>query len=127
MRGVAPAILMGIGLLHCAIGIVKGWSTMASMFRMGWWDSVEAAEANLLLWFMTAGIFLILLGQLGWWVERRLDHPLPQHIGWALLAFTLVAGLAVGDLVFPATLFILAAAIIVVRARRKARRVPSVK
>ncbi|MCI0434988.1 MAG: DUF6463 family protein [Gemmatimonadetes bacterium] len=121
MQGVAPAILIGIGVLHSTIGLIQGWSTIGSLFRLGFWDSIDRAEADLLLWFMTAGVFLIFLGCLGWWVERRLDRPLPQGLGWGLLAFTLVAGVAVGDLVFPASLFILAALIIVVRSRRYAR------
>ena len=121
MKGVAPAILIGIGLLHCAVGINQGWPTLTAIIRAGVWDSVEGAGADVFLWFMTAGIFLIFLGQLGFWVERRLDSPLPAFLGWEVLLFTLVAGSAVGDLLFPAVLFFAAAIIILVRARGHAR------
>ena len=120
MRAVASGILIGIGVLHSVVGVIDGWPTIRSMFRLGYWNSVERVGANLLLWFMTAGVLLILLGSVGWWVERELDRPLPQALGWAILAFTLVAGAAVGNLVFPAILFVPAAVIIVVRARQHA-------
>jgi hypothetical protein len=94
------------------------------MIPAGVWDSMEGAGTDLFLWFMTAGIFLILLGQLGFWVERRLGRALPAFLGWEVVLFTLVAGSAVGDLLFPAVLFFAAAIIILVRARAHARVAP---
>ncbi len=120
MRGLAPAILTGVGVIHCAVGIVEGRSTLGAMIRLGWWDSVGAGSASLLLWFMSAGIFLILFGLLGWWVERHLNQALPAPLGWAVLAYAVVAGSAAGNLVFPVPVFLLAAVLIVARARRGA-------
>lgn len=107
-RGLVPLVLIGVGLLHTVVGLSAGRTLLAGIASEGFWDTVhsgpEPISRSLLLWFLASGFFLVMLGHLALWVERRVGQPLPFFLGVELLLFAIVFGVVKGG-ALPAWLF----------------------
>ena len=83
-------VLVGIGLLHCAIGVLLSWGIFVDWHATGWWHSIETAQGMHMdrfaaLWFQVSGLSWVLLG----WLMQQwlvLQGALPKGLGWALMA-----------------------------------------
>lgn len=98
--GLVPLLLIGIGVLHSIVGFSAGSDTLRDMASGGLWDSIHSEPGppsrSLLLWFLLSGFFMIMLGHLGLWVERRLKQPLPVFFAVEFLAVSSLAMVVVG-------------------------------
>lgn len=110
--GAVPLLLIGIGLLHSVVGFMSGANTIRGMIDDGLWGSMDAdtgpPSPSFLLWFLMSGFFLILLGHLGLWIERRLKQPLPIFFGLEFLIIA-AAALVVHGGALPGWIFVVAA------------------
>lgn len=108
IRGLVPGVLIGIGLLHCGVGLSGGRRLIAEVAREGFWNTAQIGSAEpsrpLLLWFLVAGFMLLMLGHLALWVERDARLRLPAALGVELLLFGVVFVVVSGGGV-PAWLF----------------------
>ena len=106
--GLAPWILIALGVLHSIVGFSGGRDTLADMARAGLWDTVHSGggppSRPLIFWFLTSGFMLLMLGHLALWVERRTGNALPLSFGIELLLFAALAGVLSGGGI-PAWLF----------------------
>ncbi len=108
IRGLVPGVLIGVGLLHSAVGFASGRTLLAEIARAGFWKTVvpgsEPLTRPLLLWFLVGGFCLLMLGHLALWVERYVRRPLPSALGIELLVFAVTLGVVSGG-ALPAWLF----------------------
>jgi hypothetical protein len=127
IRGLLPGVLIGIGLVHSFVGFSSGRELLVEIAREGFWDTIrtgsEPISRPLLLWFLVAGFFLLMLGHLALWVERRAKQPLPSSFGIELLVFAVVLGVVNGG-ALPAWLFAAGAVyiLLIAKAARRANR-----
>lgn len=83
-------LLVLIGVIHNALGLVLGWAVLGDMAAAGWWNSVEPGgqmdyARSALLWFLLLGCFWWMLGVLmQGWLQR--GHALPPWLGWSFVA-----------------------------------------
>ncbi|MBI2839979.1 MAG: hypothetical protein HYX75_16825 [Acidobacteria bacterium] len=127
IRGLVPGVLIGVGLLHSAVGFASGRALLAEIAREGLWNTVvpgsEPLTRPLLLWFLVGGFFLLMLGHLAIWVERHVRRPLPSALGIELLVFAITLGVVSGGAV-PAWLFAASGVYIVIVAKSARRQGP---
>lgn len=88
MKGITGWTILGIGILHTGLGIVKGRSQFAEMISEGWVNSIGRVEQSYAFWFSFTGIVLVMLGYLARWAESN-GSGLPKAFGWILLGSTL--------------------------------------
>lgn len=91
-RVLVGPVLITIGVLHCATAPVFYGDSLRSILDAGVVASVEADPALVMLraagfWYLSAGIGMLALGALAWWVERTVG-VVPALLGWLLLALT---------------------------------------
>jgi len=100
IRGLMPGVLIGIGLVHSFVGVSAGRELLVQISREGFWNTIhsgsEPISRPLLLWFLAAGFFLIMLGHLALWVERHARQTLPSSLGVELLVFAVIVGVVSG-------------------------------
>ncbi len=110
--GAVPLLLIGIGLLHSVVGFMFGADTIKDMIDNGLWGSMDVETGppspSFMLWFLLTGFFMILLGHLGLWIERRLKQPLPTFFGLEFLIIS-AAALVVHGGALPGWIFVVAA------------------
>ncbi|CAA9590790.1 hypothetical protein AVDCRST_MAG81-5259 [uncultured Synechococcales cyanobacterium] len=92
MQKVNGLALVSIALLHSLIGLIAPgligfegiWQDIANS---GVIDAVKPDALRIwgYYWFLISGLFLMLFGCLCYWIENRLDLPLPPFVGWGLL------------------------------------------
>ena len=125
--GLVPLLLIGIGVLHSVFGFWAGSVTLRDMARDGLWNSIHSEPGppsrSLLLWFLLSGFFMIMLGHLGLWVERRLKQPLPVFFAVEFLVVSSLAMVVMGG-ASQGWIFMLAGSYVLVV--RLARRPPEV-
>ena len=87
-------LLVAIGVIHCAIGLLLSWGIVAAWSAAGWWHSIERPgvmhmDRFAALWFQVAGVSWVLLG---WLTQQWLDRlgTAPASLGWALLIMGLL-------------------------------------
>lgn len=87
-------LLVAIGVIHCAIGLLLSWGILAAWSEAGWWHSIERSgvmhmDRFAALWFQVAGVSWVLLG---WLTQQWLDRlgAAPASLGWALLLMGLL-------------------------------------
>jgi len=127
IRGLVPAILIAIGLLHTFVGASAGRDVLVEIAREGFWNTVHGDSGppsrSLLQWFLVSGLFLLTLGHLAFWVERRVRRPLPSALGVELLVLGVLLGVISGG-GLPAWLFA-AGGVYILLVARTAKRVSS--
>lgn len=110
-----------IGALHSAAGPAFYGDSLRSILEGGVIASVEADPVLTPLratgfWYLSAGIGMLVLGALAWWIEHTLG-AVPAMLGWLLLTLT-----AWGVALMPASGFwaFLAPAALAFRSARRA-------
>ena len=84
-------LIIGIGVIHSAFGIIGFRSEYAQWFREGLWNSVQGQpNREFPFWFLAFGILSIILGAFVDWVEHK-HADLPRFLGWSILLFTIMA------------------------------------
>lgn len=119
-RPMAGPALSAISLIHLASTPIFHGPALAAIIDDGIVNAIESGSTLLdardaAFWYVAAGLGMVLLGQLAWWAERRVG-VLPVALGWPLIAFTIINVLLVPVSGF--WLFILPAAVVLVRAHR---------
>jgi hypothetical protein len=91
--------LLAVGILHTLLGLGIYIFSVVAIVREGLWNTVDAVPGRpLAVWFLCAGLQVILLGALTNWIETQ--GPLPRFLGWTLLAFA-----ALGSVLMPVSGF----------------------
>ena len=101
-RNKAGRLLITIGVLHIAGGLVVGREPVMRIVREGVLGEADSAFGNaplhmdkeLAFWFFIWGVLTILLGQVANWLESK-GTRLPASIGWQLLVVNLVAAILI--------------------------------
>lgn len=101
-RNKAGRLLITIGVLHIAGGLVVGREPVMRIIRDGVLGEADSAFGNapqhidkeLAFWFFIWGVLTILIGQVANWAETK-GTRLPASIGWQLLAINLAAALLI--------------------------------
>ncbi|MCU0633974.1 MAG: DUF6463 family protein [Gemmatimonadaceae bacterium] len=98
--------LVGVGVLHCLVGLVLYAPAGAAIVRDGLWNAVDPhADRNVFFWFLCAGALLILVALL---VDRaehaHLDVPRSVLWGWTTLTIVCLIAMPISGfwLVLPA-------------------------
>jgi Protein of unknown function (DUF2867)/Family of unknown function (DUF6463) len=80
------SLLIATGVLHELVGAFLYREELAEIGRAGVFGAVDSDRGPLAaaLWFLIAGVGIILLGALFRWVETDLDRPVPARAGWCL-------------------------------------------
>ncbi len=104
-------LLLITGSLHTLLGVVRGYSQLLEMTRAGLVGTGNVStERALTLWFLIAGVGIILMGLLA----LGYQEPLPAGFGWGLLALSLLGVLPFPTsgfwLLIPQALFVLVVA-----------------
>ncbi|MCP3139144.1 DUF6463 family protein [Pyxidicoccus xibeiensis] len=91
MRVTTGTLLMVIGALHQAVGLVLFREPLLEMVRAGVFDTVgeDTSPRAAAFWFLATGLFMILAGALCRWVERAVGRPPPAGFAWGLLGLGL--------------------------------------
>ena len=96
MKKINGYLLLFLGLLHVAVGVVGGWSQFVSIADYGIWNAlIQHSQAvcmktlgclqlNGTWWFVAWGLMLILFGLLCTWVEVILNQTVTAFIAWLL-------------------------------------------
>ncbi len=96
MKKINGYLLLFLGLLHVAVGVVGGWSQFVSIADYGIWNALiqhsqtvcmktlGCLQLNGTWWFVAWGLMLILFGLLCTWVEVILNQTVPAFIAWLL-------------------------------------------
>jgi hypothetical protein len=95
-------LLMTVGVLHVAGGLIVGREPVMRIIREGVLGEADSALGNapqhmdkeLAFWFLLWGVFTFVLGQAANWAERE-GKRLPAYIGWELLVINFVAAILV--------------------------------
>lgn len=122
-RPLAGPILIAISVIHLACTPVFYAPALGDIIDDGLINALESGgelidSRDAAYWYVAAGLGMVLLGYLTWWVERR-GETLPVPLGWLLVAFTIINGA-----LYPLSgfwLFLLPAAVILRRGRGCAR------
>ncbi len=87
MRVTTGTLLMLVGGIHQAIGLVLFREPLLEMLRAGVFDSVgeDTSARAAAFWFLAMGVVLIFAGALCRHLERTLARPPPASFGWGLL------------------------------------------
>lgn len=113
MGRVAARMLIAIGVLHLLLFLWFGRRVLAAVAADGFWNTIDPIrDRQMIFWALLTGVFAVVLGQLGLWVERR-GTRLPVFLGWEIFAIGLVCGVLMpisGGWLFliPAVLIVLA-------------------
>ena len=78
--------LIGVGMIHTLFGLVVFHSTWRLLLSEGLVNTVNGQpEREFPVWFVVAGLLMILFGALIDHLEAR-GLPLPAFVGWGLVA-----------------------------------------
>lgn len=91
MRVTTGTLLMLVGGIHQAVGLVLFREQLLAMVRAGVFDSVgeDTSARAAAFWFLAMGAVLIFAGAVCRYVERTLGRPPPAGFGWGLLGLAL--------------------------------------
>ncbi|MBA3496144.1 MAG: hypothetical protein H0T86_03485 [Gemmatimonadales bacterium] len=82
--------LIGVGVLHNVVGFALYHAPLRAIAADGGWNAVDPyVDRNMAFWFLLTGVSWLFLGLLVDWIESR-AIPLPQRLGWGLLALCAV-------------------------------------
>ena len=119
MRTHIGQLLMGTGALHTVIGVLGFRRTLVEIHRGRYLNTIgRDPERNAVLWYLTTGALLVILGQLARSAQARTGE-VPRSLGWGLLSISVP-----GVVLLPASGFwlVLGQALLVLT---KARRNPA--
>ena len=87
---------MAVGVWHTLFGLWWFAAPLARVARGGVWGAVGWSTDGraLAFWFLAAGAFALLAGGLTDHLETR-GGPLPEWLGWGLVAVALAGGVAI--------------------------------
>ena len=120
IKKISGYLLLILGFLHVALGVVSGWPQVKAIFAYGIWNALgqqsQAAcinnlvcmQLNAIWWFISVGLMIIVFGALCIWIERTLQRSIPAFIGWLLFIIS-----ALSAVIIPASGFWLVMAIAV--------------
>lgn len=84
--------LMLTGAAQVLVGMIAEWDTIRYIWEEGVVNTVNYEyRTNFLFWFMTAGLFWIILGHISHRKIQALNRPMPKIFGIYLLVFAVVA------------------------------------
>ena len=98
LYGLSGWLLVGIGTVHIALGVVMGWPSLVEIVQAGVWNSIQPKgelmfSRSTILWFFLVGCFWWLLGGLMQAWLQTLSAPLPRWLGWGFVAAGLMVGI----------------------------------
>ena len=98
LYGLSGWLLVGIGTVHIALGVVMGWPSLVEIVQAGVWNSIQPNgelmfSRSTILWFLLVGCFWWLLGGLMQAWLQTLSAPLPRWLGWGFVAAGLMVGI----------------------------------
>ena len=84
--------LIGIGLIHQIVGVITAWLNRDQIFQAGWLNQAKQSfEFQTMVWFLLAGVLIILLGLVVNYLNTTLARPAPAWLGWWLVAVSVLA------------------------------------
>ncbi len=84
--------VIGVGVLHNAVGVALYSRPLRAIVDAGGWNAVDPyVDRNMVFWFLVTGLVFVLLGALVDWIEAQ-GLPLPRRLGWGLLALVALGG-----------------------------------
>lgn len=98
LYGISGWLLVGIGMVHNALGVVMGWPYLVEIVQAGVWNSIQPDgelmfARSTMLWFLLVGCFWWLLGGLMQAWLQTVPRSLPRWLGWGLMAAGLMVGI----------------------------------
>lgn len=89
------SLMVGLGVIHNAVGVVLGWPHLQAILADGYVGAVpdDAPFRMAIFWFLWFGWMAMLLGASMHWAERR-GLLLPRGLGVGLAALGLTGALA---------------------------------
>ena len=116
-------MLIAITVIHLACTPLVYGQGLGDIIDDGVLNAVETGPTGIdargaAFWYVAAGLGVVVLGYLTWWVERRIE-ALPAGLGWLLVAFTVINVVLVPFSGF--WLFLPPAIVVLRRARRPHR------
>ena len=84
MKRVSGYLLIILGFFHVMLGVISGWPQLKVIFSYGIWNALgqqsQAAcvknlvciQLNAIVWFISLGLMIIVLGALCLWIEKTL-------------------------------------------------------
>lgn len=83
--------LIGIGIVHTAVGLMVFSKPLLAILSDGVWNAVDGhAGRPLAFWFMVVGVLTLITGAMTDWIEAR-NNGFPAALGWGLLVLTILA------------------------------------
>lgn len=83
--------IIGVGIIHTAVGLWLFRKSLTAIFRDGLWNAVDGHPGRpLAFWFVFLGLFTIVFGRLVDWLESRNLSP-PRFVGWAFFSLAVFA------------------------------------
>lgn len=84
--------LIGLGLVHTAVGLVLGGDALTGIARDGFVATIEPFGLRMtMFWFLIGGLLFGLIGAICVWIERETGQPPPRFIATTLLAVSVVS------------------------------------
>lgn len=83
--------IVGVGIVHTALGFFIFSKPLLAILRDGVWDAVDGHPGRpLAFWFLFVGLFAIVFGSLVDSMEGR-DLSLPHFVSWAFFVLVVLA------------------------------------
>jgi hypothetical protein len=83
--------IIGVGIIHTAVGLWLFRKSLTAIFRDGLWNAVDGHPGRpLAFWFVFLGLFTIVFGRLVDWLEGHNLSP-PRFVGWAFFSLAVFA------------------------------------
>jgi hypothetical protein len=116
--------LIATGIIHNAMGFAFGWPVLQTIAHAGFVNSIhDEMDRKAIFWFLFSGFMMMALGKFMQHYINQFDKPVPDFIGYYLLALTVI-----GCVMMPLSGFwiVLPQGVIIIFAHRKYRRQLSV-
>lgn len=82
--------IIGVGIIHVAVGILMFGEPLLAILRDGVWNAVDGHPGRpLAFWFVFLGLFTIVFGSLLDWIEGR-GLSTPGLVSWAFLVLAVL-------------------------------------
>ena len=82
--------IIGVGIIHVAVGFVVFRKPLLAIIRDGVWNAVDGHPGRpLAFWFVFLGLFTIVFGSLVDWIEGH-GLSMPRFVGLAFLVLVVL-------------------------------------